>query len=83
MAHETLDDRKPVNLTVNTRNGLALVVLQDGEGNILGVQRGDSVFQAVPVSHTGENRYTATVIAARDYIAVRTEYGADIEAEGR
>ena len=32
VAHETLDDRKPVNLTVNTRNGLALVVLQDGEG---------------------------------------------------
>ncbi|MCM1296690.1 MAG: hypothetical protein NC311_14225, partial [Muribaculaceae bacterium] len=74
-------DRTPVNLTVDARNGLAMVVLQDSEGKILGAQRGSAVFQSVPVSKLGENRYTVTVFSARDYMALREIEGADLDTK--
>ncbi|MCM1439756.1 MAG: hypothetical protein NC131_11245, partial [Roseburia sp.] len=81
LSHHLPVDRRPVNLTVRPANGLAMVVLQDGDGNILDVQRGDSVFQGVEINKMGENRYTITVLSARDYMALREVEGDKLESK--
>ncbi|MCM1440306.1 MAG: hypothetical protein NC131_14050, partial [Roseburia sp.] len=73
--------REPVNLTVKPSTALTMVFIQDMDGNLVAAQRGGGVFQNLPISKLGENRYTIIVLSAIGYTALRESAGANLETK--
>ncbi|MCM1296606.1 MAG: hypothetical protein NC311_13800, partial [Muribaculaceae bacterium] len=64
-------DRTPATIAVKGKNAMEMIVLRNGDGQIVNAALESANFQDLPITKLGRNVYTVTTLSPKAYLALR------------